>query len=280
MGLDMSPGKVGIFGAIGLSLVIASFGRKEPLLRRAWARVLLLPLAGAAVLISQSRTAYLTMMAAIGFSAFFALSRSRQRPWFGRTRGAWCLTVAYSVFLALGAALLPVLAPVSMLRAGSQHTVQNVMLRYTSNVIGWELFRNSPLVGVGLGSFENVSFAPGGIHNHFWAQFVATGLLGGIPYLLFHMLILVQALSLAGRGAGKRRSIACAVSAAMMATYLAFQSFAGYFTSSLAILCGLVLSLSAQGGASGVAPAPALTPPANANPAAGIPLAPARPGPR
>ncbi len=109
--------------------------------------------------------------------------------------------------------------------------------------MGWQLLRESPLLGIGHGNFVYLSFTEAGIHNHFWEQFVSTGLLGGIPYLLFHAAVLQTALRLAGQVRGASRTVARVVCASVLAAFLGYQSFAGYFTSSLAILYGLTLSL-------------------------------------
>lgn len=243
MGIDVSPGKVGILGGIALSTVLLSSGGSDRIVEGVRPRVLLFVLAAAAVAVTQTRGAYLAALAAIGFSTYFLIVRGRERPWFGSRLGSVLVVVLYFCSLVVGNLVFPVLAPDFILNVGGTRTAQNVFIRAESNVMGWHLLDRAPLLGIGHGNFIHFSFTEGGIHNHFWEQFVSTGLLGGIPYLLFHMLVLQTALRQSGRAQGASRTVARAVCASVLAAYLGYQSFAGFFTSSLAILYGLVLSL-------------------------------------
>ncbi len=253
MGIDVSPGKVGILGAIALSTVLLSSAGVNRIIEGFWARAVLYVLAAAAVVVTQTRGAYLAVLAAIGFSTYFLLIRSKERPWFASQLGSGLAVALYFCFLVVGNLAFPSLAPDFVLNVGAAHTAENVFVRAASNVMGWRLLRESPLLGIGHGNFIYLSFTEAGIHNHFWEQFVSTGLLGGIPYLLFHVLVLRTTLMLTGQSPGVSRTVARVVCASVLAAYLGYQSFAGYFTSSLAVLYGLVLGLkysAALGGAS------------------------------
>ena len=81
------------------------------------------------------------------------------------------------------------------------------------------------------------------IHNHFWDHLVSTGLVGGIPYLLFHLLILVSALSLFARSRGITKAVASVLSASVFITYLAYQFAPLFFVAVFAVTCGLVVAL-------------------------------------
>lgn len=243
MGIDVSPGKVGILGAIAVSTVLLSSAGTNRIIEGFWPRVVLSVLAAAAVVITQTRGAYLAVLAAVGFSTYLLIERSRERSWFASSFGSGLVIVLYCFLLVLGNLTFPTLAPDAILNVGGTHTAENVFVRAESNAMGWKLLSRSPLLGIGHGNFIYLSFTEAGIHNHFWDQFVSAGLLGGIPYLLFHVLVLRKALMLAGQEQGALRVVSRVVCASVLAAYLGYQSFAGYFTSSLAILYGLILSL-------------------------------------
>ncbi|UCC77925.1 MAG: hypothetical protein JSW37_06045 [Anaerolineales bacterium] len=122
-------------------------------------------------------------------------------------------------------------------------SVDNVFQRMELNAQGWFLLRQVPLLGIGHGAFPLLQGSAYNIHNHFWEHVVSTGIVGGVPYLLFHLLILVRALQLMGSLRPSVRAAAHVLVVSVSGTYLAYQFSLSFFTSVFAVLCGLVLAL-------------------------------------
>lgn len=243
VGLAMSAGKLGILASIALATVISSSAGRDRIVRPSWARAVLFSAVTTAALISQTRSVYLDVLLAIGLSAYLLLSRRRPRPWFAGTVGAWSVTVLYAVVLIVSNLVFLDIAPQAIIDVGSAKSVANVVVRSEANTMGWLLFKQAPLLGIGHGRFQDLAFVTTALHNHFWDQFVSTGLVGGTPYLLFHMLILVSALRLLGSSEIVPGAVARALSVSVAVTYLAYQFFPGFFVSSFAVICGLVVSV-------------------------------------
>jgi len=243
LGVRMTYNKFGVLAAVALATVLAPSAGDEPFIQPAWFRVALLCTIMAAVLLSQTRGVYLTSLWTLGLSAAFALWKHRRFQWLSSMAGAWCATGSYASLLVLGNVLFLTVAPAWLVNVGYAQSVRNVLLRLGLNAQGWLVFQRAPLLGIGHGAFPDLRGGGVNIHNHFWEQFVSAGILGGIPYLLFHMLILVGALRLLGSSRPSLRAVALVLVVGVSATYLAYQFSLGFFTSVFAVICGLVLSI-------------------------------------
>lgn len=167
--------------------------------------------------------------------------------WLASARGAWLATVSYALLLIVANVIFPLVAPPWLLNVGSDMSVANVHLRIDANAVGWQVFKQAPLLGIGHGTLLRMTDLVEAIHNHFWEHVVATGIVGSVPYLLFHMWILVSALRLLGSRRASVRAMAKALVVSVSATYLAYQFSAGFFTSVFAVVCGLVICAGREG---------------------------------
>jgi hypothetical protein len=242
LGIRMTYNKFGVLAAAALATVLAPSAGDEPFIRPSWFRATLLFVIMAAVLLSQTRGVYLTILWTLGLSAAFALRRHRRFQWLSSAAGAWWAAGSYALLLVLGNVLFPSIAPQWLINVGYARSVRNVLVRLDLNAQGWLVFQRAPLLGIGHGAFPALRGGGPNIHNHFWEQFVSTGIMGGIPYVLFHMLILVSALRLLGSSRPSLRAVAIVLVVSASATYLAYQFSLGFFTSVFAVVCGLVLS--------------------------------------
>lgn len=242
LGIRMTYNKFGVLAAAAVATVLAPSLADEPLIRPPWFRAALIVTIMAAVLLSQTRGVYLTILWTLGLGAAFALRRRERFRWLSSAAGAWWAAGSYALCLVLGNVLFLAVAPQWLLNLGYAQSVRNVLLRLDLNAQGWLVFQRAPLLGIGHGTFPHLSGGGANIHNHFWEQFVATGILGGIPYVLFHMFILVGALRLLGSSRLSLRAVAIVLVVSVSATYLAYQFSLGFFTSVFAVICGLVLS--------------------------------------
>ena len=243
LGIRMTYNKFGVLAAVALATVLAPSDGDKPFIRPSWFRVALLCTIMAAVLLSQTRGVYLTILWTLGLSAAFALRKHRRFQWLSSTAGAWWAAGSYALLLVLGNVLFLTVAPAWLVNVGYAQSARNVLLRMALNAQGWLVFKQAPLLGIGHGAFPNLQPASANLHNHFWEQFVSTGVLGGVPYLLFHMLILVGALRLLGSSRPQLRAVARVLVVGVSGAYLAYQFSLGFFTSVFAVICGLVLSL-------------------------------------
>lgn len=242
LGLAMSPNRFGILAAVALATAMTGAGGNQRIVRPSWARALLFCVIMAAAVISQTRGVYLTVLLTLGLGIILLASDRATRRLAG-TREAWLTVGCYAVALTLANVVFPVVAPEWIVDVGIEQNGANVTLRADANMMGWLLFKQAPLSGIGHGMFLRRTLLLEGIHNHFWEQLVSTGILGGLPYLLFHMLILVSALQLLGSWRSSVRAVAKVLVVSVSATYLAYQFFTGFFTPVFAVLCGLVLSV-------------------------------------
>jgi hypothetical protein len=246
LGLAMSPNRFGILAAVALATVMAGGGGNEPIVGPSWVRALLFCVVMAAAVISQTRGVYLTVLLTLGLGGILLLARNRAPHWLAGTKQAWLTVSSYAVLLTVANVVFPVVAPEWIIDVGIEWDRANVSLRADANAVGWFLFKQAPLFGIGHGMLTELTPVDEGIHNHFWEQLVSTGILGGLPYLLFHMLILVSALRLLGSSRSSSRAVAAALVISVSATYLAYQFFTGFFTPVFAVICGLVLSVQRQ----------------------------------
>lgn len=239
----MTYNKFGVLAAVALATVLAPSAGDQQFTRPSWFRAALFCTIMAAVLLSQTRGVYLTILWTFGLSGAFRLGERRRSRWLASTAGAWWAAGCYALLLVLGNVLFPIVAPQWLVNVGYAQSVRNVLLRLDLNARGWLVFKQAPLLGIGHGTFPDLQPGVVNIHNHFWEQFVSTGILGGIPYSLFHLLILVGALMLLGSSRPSLRAVARVLVVSVSATYLAYQFSLGFFTSVFAVICGLVLSV-------------------------------------
>lgn len=244
LGLAMTITKFGILAAVALTTALV--GGDKPLIRPLWARAFLFCVVMAAAVISQARAVYMTVLATLGWAGLLLVARERTLRWLASARGAWLTTVFYAILLIVANIIFPLVAPPWLLNVGSDTSVTNVTYRLDANATGWRVLKQAPLFGIGHGTLLRVTQLNESIHNHFWEHVVATGIVGGIPYLLFHTWILVSALQLLGSARATIRAVAKALVVSVSATYLAYQFSAGYFTSVFAVVCGLVISAGAD----------------------------------
>ncbi len=243
LGLRMTYNKFGVLASVALATVLAPSAGDEPLVRPSWLRTALFLAVIAAVVLSQTRGVYMTILWTLGLMAALWLGKHRLTRWLSSGAGAWSAAGCYALLLVLGNVLFPVVAPESLIDVGYAQSVRNVEARLDFNSQGWLVFKQAPLLGIGHGNFPSLQRWGKNIHNHFWEHVVSTGILGGIPYLLFHMLILVGAMRLLGSWQPSSRTVAVVLVVSVSATYLAYQFSLSFFTSVFAVICGLVLTL-------------------------------------
>lgn len=242
LGHPMSHNKFGILASVALATVTQSGLGGQDIIAPLWAGGGLLALAVLGVLITQTRATYLTALVAVGLSVGLTLERKRESPWYTRPRGSCVAALVYLGLLILANVLFPIVAPDSLLDVGSTRDVASALSRVDANAVAWELFTNAPLLGIGHGNFDNYHTGETGIHNHLLEQLASTGLVGGIPYVLFHVLILVGAMRQLGHRKGLSQSVSRVLCVSVLATLFAYQFFPGFFVSTFAIISGLVVS--------------------------------------
>lgn len=243
IGIAMSPDKYALMAGLAVAALIGSFGSSRPMVRPGWMRVPLLLLALVGCVITQTRAVYIGVAFALCLAGFFWVMRKAARPWFATLAGACTVAAAFSLVLIVSNLLFLQVAPESIMDVGGARTVENVVVRSETNAVAWQIFQREPWLGIGHGRFEDLTFDIVGIHNHFLEQLVATGIIGGVPYLLFHLLILVRALRAAGDSDLSRAAVSRALVTGVLVTYLEYQFFPGFFVSPFAIMCGLIVCL-------------------------------------
>jgi len=243
LGIDTTPDKLGIrFGLALVTLVASSWGRERIIRSSGW-RVVLAVVITLGALITQQRGVYLEVCLAVALSLCFLLLKDRSVARSASTQGFWFVALLFAVSLVVANVVFVRAPPKWIVDVGSARSVENVSIRIDALATGWQLFKQAPLLGIGRGRFMDVFYLKTTIHNHFWDHLVATGLLGGIPYLLFHLLILVSALRLFARSRGITRAVASVLSASVLITYLAYQLAPLFFVAVFAVTCGLIVAL-------------------------------------
>jgi hypothetical protein len=243
LGIPMTYNRFGVMAAAALATVMVPGVGRGSITQRSAVRAALFFVSGAAVLVSQTRGVYLTMLWAFGLCLLLALGRQRRFGWLSSPGGAWLAAAAFAMVLVLGNLLFTSVAPSWVIDLGYEQSVLNVSRRVELNALGWAAFRDEPLLGIGHGTLPSLRPGITNIHNHFWEHIVSTGLAGGIPYVLFHLLILVGALRLLGSDRSGERAVAIVLVVSISATYVAYQFFMGFFTAEFAMVSGLVLLL-------------------------------------
>ena len=246
LGIDMSRDKYGIAAAVALPTLIASSRAPRRLLGSRWLRIVLFSLVTIGTAITQSRGAYLTVLLALGLTLTLVLGTKVFNRSLFRDRGALLIALGYAALLVVANVAFTAVAPEWFVGVETSIDHQNVYVRSDVNAQGWLQFQEAPLLGVGHGARFASGRANAAIHNHFLEQMVSTGLVGGVPYLLFHLWILVSALQLLGGWRQSQLVVPISLLVSVAATYLAYQFFPGFFTSVFAVVCGLVLAVVRQ----------------------------------
>ena len=243
LGIDTTPDKLGIrFGLALSTLVVSSWGR-ERIIRSSGRRAVLAVVITIGALITQQRGIYLEVFLTVALGLCFLLVKDRSVARLASTQGSWLVALLFAVSLVVANVVFVRAPPKWIVDVGSAKSVENVSIRIDALATGWRLFKQAPLLGIGRGRFMDVFHLRTSIHNHFWDHLVSTGLVGGIPYLLFHLLIMVSALSLFARSRGITRAVASVLSASVLITYLAYQFAPLFFVAVFAVTCGLVVAL-------------------------------------
>jgi O-antigen ligase len=246
LGLAMSRNRFGILAAASLATVVASSLADGPRIGPWWARAVLVSLVLAAGAITQTRGVYLTMSLAMGLSLLLRLARQSARRWFTGSRGALCVVAGYFVLLVLANVIFIEVVPPWLVDLGAAEDVYSVASRTQLNAVAWLSFLRAPLLGVGHGTVIHTTYEDVYVHNHFLEQLMSTGVVGSVPYLLFHFWVLFTAVRLLASPQPSSRAVAMALVVSVAATYLAYQFFLSFFTPTFALLCGLVLSVQRQ----------------------------------
>ncbi len=246
LGVAMSHNKFGIMAGVALATVILSAAVSESTVSSRWLRVLLFVLILAGCAITQTRAVYLTVVLVLAVSVCFLVGGRRINRWLGKRNRSWFVALAYAALLVVANVLFPYVVPDALVDVGTAQSARNVSARIEMGALGWLHFSRAPLLGIGHGAIDELTFDDTGIHNHLLEQFVSTGLVGGIPYLLFHMLVLVTALRLLEHPPLWTGTAARVLVVGVVATLFAYQFFPGFFVSTFAVLGGLVASLARQ----------------------------------
>ena len=158
-------------------------------------------------------------------------------------RGALCAVLGYFAFLVLANVSFLDVAPPWLVDMGAAEDVYSVVSRTQLNTVALLTFLRSPLLGVGHGTVIHTTYEDVFVHNHFLEQFMSTGAVGSIPYLLFHFWVLFISLRQLASSQPSSRAVATALLVSVAATFLAYQFFLGFFTPTFALLSALVLCL-------------------------------------
>ncbi|MEZ4864518.1 MAG: O-antigen ligase family protein [Caldilineaceae bacterium] len=245
IGINMSYGEFGIMAAFATAILMYSYLSPYKIFASRllkWAVSLAL---GAGILVSQGRGVFLGVGAA-GFLSFVIGSEVVKgfytSHWQQRSR-AWMLALAFSVVLVLGIAVfMPTAAESDLINVNTIRSQDNAASRVRINQAGIATLLENPFLGIGHGAYT-ADDAGAGIHNHFLEQFVATGLLGGLPYLSFYLLMVWNAWQTLTRSdQAELRGFGCIFLIAMIATIMEYQVFPGFLVETVGLLCGLILS--------------------------------------
>jgi len=274
LGVTMSPDKFAIIAALAvLSIGLTSHGPR-PIVRPRWVALLLALLTLLACLVTQTRAVYLGIVFALVLTVFFRLpersratsrlgmagpERSRAtsrlgmagperllRSCFSMATGAWAAVLLFALALVMANVVFAHSPPDALLETGTSAGARNIEIRIQANAQALQFLRRWPWLGIGHGEFEALTNEDNGVHNHFLEQMVATGLLGGLPYWLFHALILVATLRACGDDRPELGGLGCVLAGATAVTFLMYQFFPGYLTTPFAVVCGLVAALARQ----------------------------------
>jgi O-antigen ligase len=125
----------------------------------------------------------------------------------------------------------------------------NVFNRLESFIIGIKLFLHNIFVGVGNSNIENYTrflhhrFQEIVLHNTFIDQLAGTGLFGFIPFLLLFIIALYQLLKISRSKNNQIAIYGRILLASFLGNLCALQFYRGFFSETLAVEFGLVMSL-------------------------------------
>lgn len=250
LGIGMSYGKFGIMCSLALAvLIFSSFSSYKIVPQRLmrWVSALLI---FAGVLISQGRGVYITVAAVVVLSLILVKLLERESSDVSNTsqdRRQWILLAVFAgLMLAAAFLFMPSTADTDVLDVSTSKSRDNIVGRIDANQLGLRLFVLNPFLGIGHNSAGIVEEVGNGIHNHLLEQLVATGLLGGLPYITFHILILFQAWKIYYLSSGKEgRVLGGILFVGSVATLLEYQVFPGFIVEVFAFICGLIMALHA-----------------------------------
>jgi O-antigen ligase len=243
LGVDTTPDKLGIRYAMALSALMISRAGRDPIVRSWRWRVALSVFVMVGALIMQERGVYLEVGLAMALGLGSLLWADRRISFLEDLRGSLLLALGYGALLLAANAAFATALPQWLVDVGSAVSVQNVSTRLEASALGWKLLQQSPLLGIGHGEFIDYFRLRTSIHNHFLGYLVATGLVGGVPFFLFHLGILASAFRLFARSRGAGREVAAVLCTGVLVTYLAYQFAPLAFVAVFAVVCGLVVAL-------------------------------------
>jgi hypothetical protein len=184
-GFDMSDGEFGIMVAPAFLYLLIQFFSKsglKPLMGRIFMTITI----GLALLVSQSRSAWLGLVLSI-MAVIFMLPKKKTRKLL-----LFCAAVLGIVLL-----LTNIFSFILKGFTGEGPYKKNVFSRLNAYLLGWDYFKRNPLIGVGHG---NATFMVFGrnivIHNQIIDQLASAGILGIIPLLALYIIFFRTALRL------------------------------------------------------------------------------------
>jgi len=246
LGVAMSPDKFAMIAALTLVTIGLTYDQPLPVVRPRWVAALLALLAILACLIAQTRAVYISILFALALIVCFRLLARVRRPWFSGAAGAWAAVLLYALALVAANVAFSRWVPIEWLDTGTSSSIRNVEIRIEVNALALQMFRRWPWLGIGHDRFEPLTLDDNGIHNVFLEQMVATGLVGGVPYWLFHALILVAALRACGDRRPALAGLGRVLAPAVLVVYLTYQFFPGFLNTPFAVLSGLVAALARE----------------------------------
>lgn len=245
LGIAMSYGKFGIMTSAALSItIISSLGHAIIIPRRSISLILAVPII-MSVLLSQGRAVYITVFVAIIFSLLITifLVRNPLRNLSMKGRRNWLLIIVLLVILAVAvSSFQPSLASLGVFDVETYRSTDNAVGRTLINMAALNAISSNPFLGVGHGSIQQAFLYGSGIHNHFLEQFVATGLIGGIFYLIFYFILLLRCWTILKESDDDTtNTIAGILFISLIAVFLEYQFFPGFLVEAVAWLFGIIL---------------------------------------
>ncbi len=182
-GFNMSDGEFGLMTAPALLFLLMQFFPKSGL-KPLKGRTVMIVTIGLALLISQSRSAWLGLLLSVLVVVYML------------PKGKYSKFLLFCVLLLAITLLLTSIYPFVLEGVtGKGIYKQNVYNRLNSLLLGWDYFRNNPWIGVGHGNATHiVRGRKMVIHNQIIDQLASTGILGAIPLLALYIIFFRTAL--------------------------------------------------------------------------------------
>lgn len=197
-----------------------------------------------AIFITQSRNSWLSV--SVTLSALIFLYRKRGELSFMKVN---VILGAFSVIAISLIVFNDILIKFVDGFVGSDVYRNNVFNRLESFIIGIKLFLDNILVGVGNSNIKKYTsilhrgYAEMDLHNAFIDQLAGTGLLGFIPFLLLFVIALYQLLKISRSKNSQIAVFGRLLLASFIGNLCALQFYRGFFSETLAVEFGLVMSL-------------------------------------